>query len=84
MLTPGGVAVFQVPTYALGYRFHVADYLDGAGKREGIEMHVLPQPVIHALAAQAGLATVEVLEDRMAGDPASWISNTFVFRKSPA
>lgn len=80
-LAPGGIAVFQLPTYAAGYRFRIADYLAGAGRRDGIEMHVLPQPVVFELAAQSGLAPVEVLQDRMAGSPATWISNTFVLRK---
>ena len=81
MLAPGGVAIFQLPTYARGYRFRVADYLAGAGKRDGIEMHVLPQAAVHGLAAQAGLETIEVLQDRMVGSPAIWTSNTLVLRK---
>jgi SAM-dependent methyltransferase len=81
LLAPGGFAVFQVPTYAAGYRFRLADYLAGLGGADGIEMHVLPQPVVFALAREAGCETLEVLEDLSAGPPATWRSTTFVLRK---
>jgi SAM-dependent methyltransferase len=80
LLAPGGVAVFQVPTYAKGYAFRLDGYLgrlDGDGE---IEMHVLPQPVVFAIAADAGCVALEVLEDGSIG-VANWQSSTFAFHK---
>jgi len=80
MLAPGGIAVFQVPTYVPGYRFDVAQYL-AAPKQGTIEVHCLPQPVVFRLAAEAGCRSLEVREDSAVGFP--WLSDTFVFIKSP-
>jgi SAM-dependent methyltransferase len=79
MLAPGGVAIFQVPTYSPGYRFNAEVYL-AEPRQKNIEMHCLPQPVVFKLAAQAGCIPLEVREDLAMGYP--WISNIFVFRKS--
>jgi SAM-dependent methyltransferase len=81
LLAPGGLAVFQVPTYALGYSFSLSEYLANVGKDRGIEMHVLPQEVVFRLAREAGSFPLEVLDDGHAGPPHAWQSNTFVFQK---
>jgi SAM-dependent methyltransferase len=81
LLAPGGVAVFQVPTYAPGYRFRTADYLRSMGARGEIEMHVFPQAAIFQIARDAGCDPLEVTEDDSAG-VVGWISNVFVFRKA--
>lgn len=81
LLTPGGMAVFQVPTYALGYRFAIRDYLQGLDGSREIEMHVLPQPVVFRIAHEAGCEPLEVLEDMSAGPSSGWNSTTFVLRK---
>lgn len=82
-LSPGGVAIFQVPTYSKGYRFIVAE--DGARGRElSMEMHVLPQRAVFALARDAGLEVLDVREDPVVGDPSRWISTLFVLRRPPA
>jgi SAM-dependent methyltransferase len=78
LLDPGGVAIFQVTTYAPGYRFNVAEYL-GAPKAGAIEIHCLPQRVIFELAHGAGCVPLDVREDSAMGYP--WLSNLFVFRK---
>jgi SAM-dependent methyltransferase len=80
LLAPGGVAVFQVPTYAGGYRFRTAEYVAGLPARGEIEMHVLPQPAVFRIAAEAGCRVLEVREDSSAGIT-GWLSNTFVFGK---
>lgn len=85
MLNPGGVAHFQVPTYALGYRFRVADYLAGL-KAQGeaanqIEMHVLPLPAIFEIAARHSCEPLEVWHDNSTGRPTSWVSNVVTLRK---
>ncbi|MBP0494556.1 class I SAM-dependent methyltransferase [Pararoseomonas indoligenes] len=81
-LNPGGVAVFQVPTYKLDYTFRIRDYLDGPlGKQ--MEMHILPQPTVFALAEEADCRPVEVREDTglVSSQIDQWLSNLFVFRK---
>ena len=81
MLESGGMAVFQLPTYAVGYRFRVQEYLAGLGAEGRIEMHVLPQPVVFEIARESGCAVLEVLEDGSAGPEAQWNSTVFVLRK---
>jgi SAM-dependent methyltransferase len=79
-LTVGGIAIFQVPTYAQGYHFNISDYLM-APKRDEIEVHCLPQEVIFRLANEAECVCLEVREDDGMSYP--WLSNMFVFRKVP-
>jgi SAM-dependent methyltransferase len=81
LLAPGGLAVFQVPTYASGYSFSLDEHLRALNGTGQIEMHVLPQPVVFALAAEAGCEPLEVLEDLSAGPSAASNSTTFVLRK---
>jgi hypothetical protein len=80
MLAPGGVAIFQLPTHALGYRFDLAAYL-AAPVSDAIEVHCLPQSVVFRLAAEAGCVPLEVREDTAMGPPSHWLSNSFVFAK---
>ena len=84
MLAPGGVAAFQVPTYAIGYRFAIAPYLQGMSNAGGIEMHVLPQSMVLKIAAEYGCLPLEIWQDGAAGNAAAWVSNTFLFRKQAA
>lgn len=81
-LAPGGVAIFQLPTYALGYRFVLEDYLAGRIGQH-MEMHVLPQPVLFRLAAEEGMELLEMREDTavILGRPDRWVSNLFCFRR---
>ena len=81
-LAPGGLAVFQVPTYAIGYRFRANEYLRSIGQKGEIEMHVLPQRAVLQVAQQAGCVLLELREDiHSAGHPAIWLSNLFVIWK---
>lgn len=79
-LSPGGIAVFQLPTHRTGYGFSVAAHL-ALAEEPAMEMHVVPQARIFALAAEAGLEVLEVREDRGVGDPGQWLSNIFVMRR---
>jgi SAM-dependent methyltransferase len=81
MLSPGGLAVFQVPTYALGYEFHSKQYLAGIKKGPNIEMHCLPQRAIFQIAKETGCIPLETREDDAVGHPQTWISNYFVLQK---
>ena len=79
-LAPDGVAIFQVPTYQVGYRFAVAEYLrSDLGAR--MEMHVIPQQAVLELAWRRGCRLVEMREDSAVSASPDWLSNTFVFRK---
>jgi SAM-dependent methyltransferase len=77
-LNRNGVAYLQLPTYALGYQFDAERYLSGS-ERE-MEMHVLPQSAVFAIAAEEDCTVLEVAPDHMLGD-SHWISSTFLFRK---
>jgi 2-polyprenyl-3-methyl-5-hydroxy-6-metoxy-1,4-benzoquinol methylase len=79
-LKPGGIAIFQVPTYASGYSFRIREYLDRQ-KHNDMEMHVFPQPEIFALIATASCELREVREEGNIGRVGQWISNTFVVRR---
>ncbi len=81
LLARGGVAMFQVPTYAMNYRYEVATYLAKPSETGTIEMHCLPQNVVFEIAAACGCAALEVREDTAAGAPAYWLSNTFILTK---
>ncbi len=81
LLAPGGYAVFQLPTYAAGYGFRIADYLAGLGAEGQIEMHILPQQIVLQLARDGGCETMEVLADSSAGPSSNWNSSVFVVRK---
>lgn len=80
LLTEGGVAIFQVPTYAAGYRFRLDEYLARPEDAGEIEMHVLPQVEVFRIAECAGCFPLEVTEDESIGVQ-GWISSLFVLRK---
>jgi SAM-dependent methyltransferase len=79
MLRPSGLAIFQVPTYAPGYHFDVAEYLQTPIVTDDFEMHALPQHAIFEIARCAGCSVLEVAEDGSTGPP--WTSNVFVLEK---
>jgi SAM-dependent methyltransferase len=79
MLSPGGVAIFQVPTYAIGYSFDANKYLSTAETGK-IEIHCLPQSEIFRMGHDAGCFPLEVIEDRSL--PYPWLSQVFAFRKA--
>ncbi|WP_270936631.1 methyltransferase domain-containing protein, partial [Falsiroseomonas oryzae] len=82
-LAPGGLAMFQLPTYGFGYAFDPAAYL-AAPEAPAPELHALPQAEVFALAAAAGLAVLEVNEDPVPGlDRRRWVSHLFVMRRPP-
>lgn len=80
-LRPGGVAYFQVPTYAADYRFSIADYLAHGLDARHIEMHYLPQREVFRIARDAGCNVLEVREDDWTGRRHVEISNTFLLQR---
>jgi SAM-dependent methyltransferase len=80
-LKPAGIAFFQVPTYLAGYEFRAESYLSRPPSGE-IEVHLLPQRHVYAIAAKARCRVLEVQPDGLLGQP-HWISTTFLLRKDP-
>ncbi|MBW4596051.1 MAG: class I SAM-dependent methyltransferase [Brasilonema angustatum HA4187-MV1] len=80
-LNPNGVALFQVPTYKLGYEFSLQEYLSGKAKRGEVEMHVLPQNQVFKAIRQEGGKLLEVIEDGCTGLRYKEMSNTFLVQK---
>lgn len=76
-LRPGGIGIFQVPTYRVGYRFRVADYLSSPRPLD-MEMHCFPQPDLLSLIAEEGAQVVQVRDDNATGRADLFVSNTFV------
>ncbi len=82
-LRPGGVAFFQVPTYALGYSFSVARYFETLAKEATMEMHFLPQRMVLQAGRRHDTHPLEVQPDAAIDHHGLWISNAFLMRKGP-
>jgi SAM-dependent methyltransferase len=80
-LRPGGIAIFQVPTYAPNYQFQIREYLTSSASAD-MEMHCLPQGAIFELIGDASCQVLEVREDGSIGHVGEWISNTFIVRQA--
>ena len=78
-LNPGGLAYFQVPTYALKYEFNVDKYLATQVRLGEPEMHVIPQHEVYELAQETRCRVLEVREDAASGW--SFVSNRFLIQK---
>jgi SAM-dependent methyltransferase len=81
-LNANGIGVFQVPTYQVGYRFKIDEWL-AAEHRLDMQMHCLPQDVLFSIIAEEQCTLLSVREDNATGEPDRFISNTFVVRRSP-
>jgi SAM-dependent methyltransferase len=82
-LKPGGIGIFQVPTYGAGYGFNLREFLQSPQPHD-MEMHCFPQAELFSLVAQAGAGLVEVREDDAPGRRDLFISNNFVIKKQTA
>lgn len=80
LLAPGGLALFQVPTYIRGYRFDARAYLR-APPPDPLAVHALPQPALLALLREAGCDLLEIREDASLWPPSEAVSNVVVVRK---
>ena len=80
-LEPGGITIFQVPTYQSGYRFDSAAYLRGDLGSQ-LEMHVVPQRAVLELGYRHRCRLLDMREDTgVVSQTPDWLSNTFVFQK---
>ena len=80
-LSEGGIAVFQVPTYAVNYSFAPESYLRDMGEEAEIEMHCIPQGEVLKIIADTGCRLMELREDNAVDIPRYWVSNTFVVER---
>ena len=80
-LNPKGVALFQVPTYRMGYEFSYQKYLTEERKKRNMEMHLLPQQQVFEAIRQEGGRLLEVIEDALTGSRCKEMSNTFLVQK---
>ena len=80
LLRPGGLAIFQVPTYAPDYHFNLDDYLRSTPPLSGVEMHYLPQSALFEIVDEAGGRVVELVEDGSIDFPRAF-SNVVVVTK---
>ncbi len=76
-LRPGGVAIFQVPTFIADYQFNLKDWLQAMADSR-VHMHCVPQTLVIELIFSQGCKLLEIREDGFAGSPDTIISNTFV------
>ncbi|MGO4682108.1 class I SAM-dependent methyltransferase [Hyphomicrobium sp. 2TAF46] len=79
-LVPGGVAVFQLPTFIDGYTFKVDTYLDGMDKLDNQELHALPQKAVFAAIADADCDVLSTYRDNSLSK-ITQISSRFVVMK---
>jgi SAM-dependent methyltransferase len=82
-LRAGGIAYFQVPTYALGYHFDCKTYLRRFRHHTRMEMHVFPQRELFELIRERDCRVVEMREDNYVGT-GNMISNSILVIKSSA
>lgn len=80
-LNPGGIALFQVPTYARKYSFSLRNYLNNNENRD-MEMNCIPQYIVFEIAKKHDLDCLLIREDNATGRRDIYLSNTFLFRKS--
>lgn len=81
-LSPGGLAIFQLPTFGDGYSFSLDAWLT-APQPLDMEMHCLPQRYVFRAVADTGCTVLQVIEDESAGN-AGLVSNTFIVKRPPA
>ena len=76
-VNPGGIAYFQVPVLAPGYRYDVAEHLREGG--DNIEQHAIPQKVVFEVLRELGFEVLEALPDTWVSFPA--LSCSFLARR---
>lgn len=79
-LRPGGIALFQVPTYIASYEFNLAKWL-ATDHDLDMQMHCVPQRQIFDLIAKECCKLLEMREDTAAGSHDTILSNTFVIQR---
>lgn len=79
-VSPGGAALFQIPTHFPDYQFCISEYLQSP-MPPAFEMHCLPMDRVFRLLQKHGFTPLEVIMDTWTGLPGS---HTFFAVKEPA
>lgn len=79
-LKPGGIAIFQVPTYIIGYHFRLDEWL-ATDHVLDMQMHCVPQDAVFNVISSTGCRLLGLREDGWTAAPDLMISNTFFCRK---
>lgn len=76
-LKPGGIALFQVPTYIAGYSFDLDNWL-ATDQSLVMEMHCVPQDALMEIISASGCCVLSVREDGCSNAKIGMVSNTFL------
>lgn len=79
-LKPGGIALFQVPTFKIGYEFDISKYLSKDHELD-MQMHCIPQNIIFDAIYKNSCKLLEVREENSIGMMGEAISNFFIVMK---
>lgn len=79
-LKPGGLAMFQVPTHIIGYRFDLKEWLSTDHALD-MQMHCVPQSALLDMITKTNCRLLGLREDGCTGAPDKILSNTFFCRK---
>lgn len=79
-LKPGGIAMFQVPTYIAGYSFDLTSWL-ATDQTLLMEMHCVPQDAVMDAISASGCRMLSVREDGCSNAMIGMVSNTFLCMK---
>jgi SAM-dependent methyltransferase len=79
-LTAGGIAIFQVPTYIIGYRFNIEEWITAEHPLD-MQMHCLPQDIIFSAVMAENCELLEIQHDDSTGVEGVYVSNVFIVRK---
>ncbi len=79
-LNSGGVAMFQVPTYIVGYSFDLGEWL-ATDHALDMQMHCVPQHAVLDLIAASSCRLLGIREDGWTGARSQMVSNTFFCQK---
>ena len=79
-LNPGGIALFQVPTFKIGYEFDISKYLSEDHELD-MQMHCIPQNNIFDAIFKNSCKLLEVREENSIGMLGEAISNLFIVMK---
>ncbi len=72
-INPGGLALFQLPTFIPHYKYSIDDHLHS--RQPVMDMHCLPMRFVMELLKKHGFSVLEVLQDYWAGR--EYYSHTF-------
>lgn len=79
-LKPGGIAMFQVPTHIIGYKFRLKRWL-ATDHALDMQMHCVPQETILQIISATGCRLLGLREDGCTGARNQIVSNTFFCKK---